>query len=158
MNQRWMPHVTVAAVIAHAGRYLFVEEETVDGLRINTPAGHLEPGETPVAGAIRETLEETARHFAPEAFLGAYLSSSRDKEGIETAWLRLAFCGTVSEVVPDRKLDTGIVRTLWLTPDQIHSSIAQHRNPMVWRCVQDHLQGRRYPLDVIQVDASALRI
>jgi hypothetical protein len=28
---------------------------------------------------------------------------------------------------------------------------------MVWRGVQDHLAGRRYPLDSLQADASALR-
>ena len=156
-TERWKPHVTVAAVIAQDGRYLLVEEETVDGLRLNTPAGHLEPGESPQAGAVREALEETARHFTPEALLGVYLSASRDVRGIETTWLRLAFCGAVSDVVPGRRLDTGIVRTLWLTPEEIRASQARHRSPMVWRCVQDHLTGRRYPLDLLQVDASALR-
>jgi 8-oxo-dGTP pyrophosphatase MutT (NUDIX family) len=155
--ERWKPHVTVAAVIAQDGRYLLVEEQTVDGLRLNTPAGHLEPGESPQAGAVREALEETARHFTPESLLGIYLSASRDVQGIETTWLRFAFCGSASDVVPGRSLDTGIVRTLWLTPDEIRASQHRHRSPMVWRCVEDHLAGRRYPLDLVQADASALR-
>ena len=45
MDTRWKPNVTVAAVIEQQGRYLLVEEETADGLRLNTPAGHLDPGE-----------------------------------------------------------------------------------------------------------------
>ena len=64
--------MTVAAVIARDGRYLLVEEDTADGLRLNTPAGHLEPGESPQDGAVREALEETGRVFTPEALLGVY--------------------------------------------------------------------------------------
>ncbi|XLM23092.1 NUDIX hydrolase, partial [Chromobacterium piscinae] len=39
-------NTTVAAVIERDGRFLMVEEETADGLRLNQPAGHLERGET----------------------------------------------------------------------------------------------------------------
>ena len=154
---RWKPRVTVAAVIEHDGRYLLVEENTVDGLRLNTPAGHLEPGETPQQGAVREALEETARHFTPSALLGVYLAASHDAEGEATTWLRIAYCGTASEPDPGRTLDAGIVRTLWLTPDEVRASQARHRSPLVWRCVQDHLRGQRFGLDAVQADASALQ-
>ena len=50
--------MTVAALIEQDGRYLLVEERTAAGLRLNTPAGHLEPGESPQDGAAREALEE----------------------------------------------------------------------------------------------------
>jgi 8-oxo-dGTP pyrophosphatase MutT (NUDIX family) len=49
--------VTVAAVFAHDGRYLLVEEQTPEGLRLNNPAGHLEPGESPLQAVVREALE-----------------------------------------------------------------------------------------------------
>ena len=75
---RWKPSVTVAAVIARDGRYLLVEDDTADGLLLNTPAGHLEPGESPQDGAVREALEETGRVFTPEALLGVYLAASND--------------------------------------------------------------------------------
>ena len=44
MDNRWRPSVTVAAVIERDGRFLMIEEETSEGLRINNPAGHLDPG------------------------------------------------------------------------------------------------------------------
>ena len=53
---RWKPHVTVAAVLEQGGRFLLVEEETSDGLKLNNPAGHLEPGESPAQGCAREVL------------------------------------------------------------------------------------------------------
>ena len=53
------PVVTVAAIVVRDGEFLFVEEETRAGVRLNQPAGHLEAGETLIAAAMRETLEET---------------------------------------------------------------------------------------------------
>ena len=153
---RWKPRVTVAAVIEQGGSYLLVEEHTSEGLRLNTPAGHLEPGETPQQGAVREALEETARHFVPSALLGVYLAASRDAGGEPTTWLRIAYCGTVSEPEPGRALDAGIVRTLWLTPEQVRASSARHRSPLVLRCVEDHLRGQRFGLDAVQAHSSAL--
>ena len=154
-SSRWKPSVTVAAVIAHEGRYLLVEEQTRDGLRLNTPAGHLEPGESPQDGAVREALEETGRVFTPEALLGVYMAASHDARGEPTTWLRFAYCGRAGEADPARPLDDGIVRTLWLTPAEIEASQALHRSPLVWRCVQDHLAGRRFALDAVHMDPSA---
>ncbi len=78
MTQLFKPSVTVAAVIARdfdgVQKFLLVEEETFDGLRLNNPAGHLDPGESPVQACTRETLEETAFHFKPSAIVGVYLS------------------------------------------------------------------------------------
>ena len=76
MDLRWKPNVTVAAIIERDGRYLLVEEHTADGLRLNNPAGHLDPGESPMDGCQREALEETGHSFQPLALVGIYLSRS----------------------------------------------------------------------------------
>ena len=151
-SRRWKPAVTVAAVIEQAGRYLLVEERTAAGLQLNTPAGHLEPGESPQAGAVREALEETGRVFTPTALLGVYLAASADAQGAPASWLRLAYCGSAGDADPARPLDEGIVRTLWLTPAEIEASRARHRSPLVWRCVQDHLRGQRFDLAAVAMD------
>ncbi|MFM2057222.1 MAG: hypothetical protein RLY71_1607 [Pseudomonadota bacterium] len=154
---RWKPSVTVAAIVEQHGRFLLVEEATRDGLRLNNPAGHLEPGESLQQGVIREALEETARHFTPQALLGIYLSRLPPDPGRDDiTYLRFAFCGTVSEVLPGLALDHGIVRTLWLSPDEVRASASRHRSPLVLTCMEDHLAGRRLPLDTITTDASVL--
>ncbi len=150
--------MTVAALIEQDGRYLLVEERTAAGLRLNTPAGHLEPGESPQDGAAREALEETGRRFTPTALLGVYLAASPDADGVPTTWLRIAYCGSAGEPEPGHALDEGIVRTVWMTPGEVQASQDRHRSPLVWRCVEDHLRGRRFPLDAVHVDGSALRI
>ncbi|MDM0019818.1 NUDIX hydrolase [Variovorax saccharolyticus] len=152
MDMRWKPNVTVAAVIERQGRYLLVEEETPDGLLLNTPAGHLDPGESPADGCVRETLEETAHHFTPTALVGIYLARSRQPEDI--TYLRFAFTGTLGAFEPARALDHGIVRTLWLTVDEIRASTARHRSPLLLQGVEDHLAGKRYPLELVRVDPS----
>jgi len=151
--ERFRPSVTVAAVVERDGRYLLVEEHTPEGLRLNNPAGHLEPGESPLQGVVREALEETACRFAPEALVGVYLARLRRGDE-DITYLRFAFCGTVGEPQPGRALDHGIVRALWLTPQEIKASRERHRSPLLWRCVADHRAGRRYPLQLLSTDAS----
>ena len=152
---RWKPSVTVAAVIERQGRFLLVEEETPEGLRLNTPAGHLDPGESPEQGCARETLEETAHHFRPTALVGIYLSRfQRAATGEDVTYLRICFCGELGAHDPQRPLDHGIVRTLWMTPDEIRASVARHRSPLLLRCVEDYLAGVRLPLSAITTDAS----
>lgn len=153
MSERWKPSVTVAAIIERDGRYLLVEEETPEGLCLNNPAGHLDRGESLLQGVAREALEETARRFEPSALLGVYMSRFQ-RPGLQQdiTYLRFAFCGTVGEAQAGRALDAGIVRTLWLTPDEIRASRTRHRSPLLLRCVEDHLAGRRYPLESLVVD------
>jgi phosphatase NudJ len=154
-TERFRPSVTVAAVVERDGRYLLVEERTPEGLRLNNPAGHLDRGESPLQGVVREALEETACHFDAQALVGVYLARlQRDSTGEDVTYLRFAFCGTVGDPEPGRALDHGIVRTLWLTPQDVQASRGRHRSPLVWQCIADHLAGRRYPLDLLSTDAS----
>ena len=163
MNTRWKPSVTVAAVITQSfdgvEKFLLVEEETRDGLRLNNPAGHLDPGESPEQGCARETLEETAFHFKPTALVGVYMSrfARVQPDGVlDITYLRFAYCGELGAHVEGQPLDEGIVRTVWLTADEIRASVDRHRSPLLIRCMDDYLAGRRYPLDMVTTDPSVL--
>jgi phosphatase NudJ len=152
---QWKTSVTVAAIVEREGRYLVVEEHTPDGLRLNNPAGHLDPGESPLEAAVREALEETARVFTPRALVGVYLSrAQRSAPPSDITYLRIAFSGDVSEPLPGRALDPEIVRTLWLTADELRANITRHRSPLLMRCIDDHRAGRRHPLELVVTDPS----
>ncbi|MGE0113506.1 MAG: NUDIX hydrolase [Steroidobacteraceae bacterium] len=142
----WKPDVTVAAVVEQEGRFLLVEEHVNHRLVINQPAGHLESNETFVEAAIREALEETAWTFVPEAVSGIYLWPHPERN---LSFLRVAFAGRVVEHQPDRHLDRGIRRALWLTRDEVVQRTAQLRSPMVLQCIDDYLAGHRYPLSLL---------
>ncbi|HUW37966.1 MAG TPA: NUDIX hydrolase [Rhodocyclaceae bacterium] len=146
MSTQWRPNVTVAAVIERDGRFLLVEEETPEGIRLNQPAGHLERGESLIAACIRETLEETAWHFVPTALVGIYLWPRPQGD---ITYLRFAFCGELG-AHEERALDTGILRALWLTPEEIAAARERHRSPLVMQCLADHRAGRRYPLELLR--------
>jgi 8-oxo-dGTP pyrophosphatase MutT (NUDIX family) len=93
MNPRWRPSVTVAAIVEKDGRYLLIEEHTPEGLSLNNPAGHLDPGESLAQACARECLEETAHPFKPTALVGVYQSrfhraAKNDKPAGEKAVLR----------------------------------------------------------------------
>jgi len=163
MNKRWKPNVTVAALIERefegVQKFLLVEEQTRDGLRLNNPAGHLDPGESPIQACARETLEETAFHFTPTALVGIYFSrfdSFQPGQAVpqDITYLRFTFCGELGEQVAGQALDEGIVRTVWLTADEIRACAAVHRSPLLLTNLEDYLAGRRYPLDIIHADES----
>ena len=141
----WKPDVTVAAVIEREGRFLLVEEHTERGLLFNQPAGHLEVDETITAAVARETLEETAWEFLPERLIGVYRWQAT---AIDTTYLRFAFAGRLGSHYAERTLDNGIVRTAWLTAEEIRANRARHRSPLVIRCMEDYLAGKSSPLDV----------
>ncbi len=142
----WKPNVTVAAVIEQDGRFLLVEEQTEQGLLFNQPAGHWEPGETLPAGAAREVLEESAYEFEPQHLLGVYHWHSTVSD---TTYLRFAFSGRILSHHPERTLDQGIVRTVWMTPDEVRATRGRHRSPLIVRCMEDYLDGKRYPMELI---------
>lgn len=158
MIKPWKPSVTVAAIIEREGRFLMVEEHTPEGLRLNNPAGHLEPGESPAQACVRETLEETTHLFRPTALLGLYLSRfqrpAADGTVVDITYLRFAFCGELGECQPGRTLDTGIVRTLWMSPHELRDSQARHRSPLLLQCLEDYLLGQRYPLELVYTHGS----
>ena len=142
----WKPNVTVAAVVQRDGKFLLVEEETETGLAFNQPAGHLEEGESLVDAVVREALEETAYHFKPTHLVGIYNWKHPAKE---VTYLRFAFAGELRGWEAERKLDEGIVGARWLTLDEVKATQARHRSPLILRCIEDHLAGKCYPLDLL---------
>lgn len=154
MKHHWKPSVTVAAVIEHAGRFLLVEEQTSEGLRLNQPAGHLEPHESLPQACTRETLEETAHEFTPTYLIGVYLwRFISPGSGAEHTYLRFAFAGNLGQKQA-RELDHGIVGTLWMTRDELAACPERHRSPLLMQCIDDYLAGQRSELDMLHTHAS----
>ena len=142
----WKPHVTVAAVIERDGRFLLVEEETDSGICYNQPAGHLECCEALTDAVMREALEETAYHFVPQYLVGIY---NWRNEAKDLTYLRFTFGGEIAGHDAQRKLDEGIIAAHWLTLGEIRALESRHRSPMILRCIEDWMAGKRYPLDLI---------
>lgn len=146
MSTIWKPHVVVAALIEQNGRFLMVEETTQRGVQYNQPAGHLEANESLLDAVVRETMEETAHRFMPEALLGVYRWRAPHHDRV---YLRFAFTGRITDFDAALSLDAGILRALWLTPAEIEALKPQHRSPMVTQCIVDYQTGTRYPLEIL---------
>ncbi len=156
MTDTWKPSVTVAAIIERNGLFLLVEEETGDGIRFNQPAGHLEPLESMTHAVVRETLEETAHDFTPTALVGMYMSRYLSAHtGVDVTYLRFAFTGDLGQY-HNLPLDQGILRTVWMSRDELSACHATHRSPLVMRCIDDYILGKRAPLSLFYTDPSAL--
>ena len=142
----WKPHVTVAALIEHEGRFLLVQERISGKSVYNQPAGHLEDGETLIDAVIRETHEESAWVFEPDSIIGIYQWRHPEKE---KTFIRATFSGKGLHHDPESELDACIEQTLWLTPEEIRNQPDRLRSPMVLRSVEDYLAGARYPLTLL---------
>ncbi|MDH5572268.1 MAG: NUDIX hydrolase [Gammaproteobacteria bacterium] len=142
---RWQPHVTVAAIIKHENKFLFVEE-LINGQKfINQPAGHLEKNESFVEAVSRETLEETGWHFVPQFLIGIYRWVHPHTQ--ET-FLRHCFTGEATHQEQNYQLDKGILRTLWLDKNELKQHPSELRSPLVSQCIDDFETGVRYPIDL----------
>ena len=142
----WKPNVTVAAIIEQDGKFLLVEEQTSQGLQLNQPAGHLEANESLLQAVVREALEESAYDFEPQYLVGVYRWHA---PASDTTYLRFAYCGRILAHYAGQALDNGIVRTLWMTPEEIRASVSRHRSPLILQCVEDYLAGKKYPLELV---------
>jgi 8-oxo-dGTP pyrophosphatase MutT (NUDIX family) len=142
----WRPHVTVATVVPREGLFLLVEEDVRGRIVLNQPAGHLDPDESLQAAAVRETLEETGWYVSLTCLLGVqqwHSSSGRQ-------FVRFTFAAEPLRHDPARPLDTGILKALWMSRDEIAAARPRLRSPMVLASVDDWLSGHRLPLDAIR--------
>lgn len=146
MTDIWAPHLTVAAVIERDNRFLLVEENSDGQIVLNQPAGHVEENESIIEAVIRETLEESGRHFVPEAIVGIYRWRSPLNH---VTYLRVAYTGQCSPRDRDISLDTDIITTHWLSYTELTQNISIHRSPLLMRCINDYLAGQRLPLNLI---------
>ncbi len=142
----WKPHTTVAAIIERDNKFLMVEELAHGKLVLNQPAGHLDPDESLITAVIRETHEETAWQFIPEAITGIYLWKHPDND---KTFLRIAFCGSCKNHNATQALDEGIQAAVWKTRDELIHQQHKLRSPMVMNCIDDYLAGKRSPLDLL---------
>ncbi len=154
MSDNWKPHVVVAAIVEQDGKYLLVEEKTDDGILFNQPAGHLDEGESLIQAVVRECFEETAHHFEPEALVGVY--RWRHPKRRNRTYLRFAFTGFITGFDPTASLDQGILRAVWMTPEEIRATSHRHRSPLLLRCMEDHLAGKAWPLELLTDFADTL--
>ncbi len=142
----FVPHITVATIIEHQARYLMVEEVSNNRIVFNQPAGHLDPDESLIEAAARETLEETGWTVEITGLTGLYLFQGEN--GV--TYQRTCFIGVPVTSEPERPLDQGIIKAHWLTLAEIESRRSSLRSPMVLECIYDYLNKPHYPLDLIR--------
>lgn len=145
---RWLAHVTVATIVEDQGRFLLVEEMSADKKQVfNQPAGHLEANETLLEAAVRETLEETGWDVELTAVTGIYLYTA-PSNGV--TYQRVCFAARPMRHHPERALDDDILGARWMTREELAAQPERWRSHLVLRCIDDYLEGERFPLALIR--------
>jgi 8-oxo-dGTP pyrophosphatase MutT (NUDIX family) len=143
----WQPHVTVAVVVERDGRFLVVEEKAEqEAVVYNQPAGQVDKDETLAEAARREALEETGWEVKLTAFLGFYVYTPAFNR--DMTYYRACYLAEAVTHHPEKPLDDGILQAVWLTRDELAAS-GRLRSPLVLKCVDDALTGKRYPLELV---------
>ncbi|MEM8844198.1 MAG: NUDIX hydrolase [Pseudomonadota bacterium] len=141
-------HITVAAIIKRKDKFLMVKEKANGLVVYNQPAGHWEVDETLIEAAQRETLEETAWEFKPEALVSIYRWKHPEKNEV---FLRATFCGEVGQHHPNQSLDDGILEALWMSRDELAAlPEIERRSAMVLQSIDDYEAGKRFDLNLLQ--------
>lgn len=152
LNPAHTTELTVAAIIERDARFLMVEEWVGGRALLNQPAGHVEPGENILAACARETREETAWGFLPNAIVGVY---KWEGNATRPCILRTVFCGACDAHAPEQALDDGIIAAHWLSYAQLAERPERLRGPLVLRALDDYLAGNRHPLHLMHhIDAT----
>ena len=141
----WLPRVTVATVVEQDGRFLMVEEDIRGEKILNQPAGHLEPGETLIEAAVRETLEETGWDIRVDYLIEF---SQWTSQASNNHYLRSCFAGTALQHHPDTVLDAGIIAALWMTRAEVAAAKDRLRSPLVLHHIDHYISGKRNNLDI----------
>ena len=141
----WKPNATVATIIERDGQFLMVEEIDNQELVINQPAGHIEDNESIIEAALRETLEETGYSVTIQHLIGIYTYLAPNGN----TYYRFCFSGEILEQVENATIDADIENVVWLSADDIEAQNKRHRSPLVIQCLQDYLNNKRFPLDLI---------
>jgi 8-oxo-dGTP pyrophosphatase MutT (NUDIX family) len=115
-------------------------------MTLNQPAGHLESGESLIEAVNRETLEETAWTFIPSNLVGIYRWQHPDNGD---TYMRFCFTGEAKQHDAEQTLDEDIHQALWLSQQEIMARQKSFRSPLVLNCLNDYLNGQRYPLTLL---------
>lgn len=138
--------LTVAAVVAHDGRFLIVEEQASGRIVVTQPGGHIEADESPEDAVIRETLEETGCHVAVDSLLGVYLWIQPQTR---QQFLRIVYVASLLSEDRTRPLDDGVHAVHWYSLDDLRRRRQSLRSPVVIRCIDDYLAGIRQPQELL---------
>lgn len=146
----WYPNVTVAAIIEHHGRFVIVHDKTKNGIKINQPAGHLDPNESLFEAIIREVKEEAGLDFIPEKLVGIYTMPANEN----ITYIRFCFKGTLKDYNQEPRPsvnDLDVVEAKWYSYEEIMNMKDKHRSQVVEQCLIDYMNGHEHPLDIIRM-------
>lgn len=139
--------VVAGAVVEKDGKIILVQEAKQPARELwNTPAGHIEKGESPLEAAKREVKEETGLDIEITGLVGVYIGKSLISPNRIVA--KIAFRGSVVGGNGQFNKDE-ILNVKWFKPSEI---LAMKDSELrgIRKEIEDFVAGKNYPTDVVR--------
>ena len=83
----------------------------------------------------------------PEALVNIYRWKHPHKDDV---YLRITYCGHVSNFHSNLSLDDGILNTAWMSREELAAlPEIERRSAMVLQSIDDYVAGKRFNLDIL---------
>lgn len=137
--------VTCSVMLERDDTLLLVQEAAPEIYgKWNQPAGHLDPGETLLACAVREAREESGYIVELTALQAIYNETTAQRQRINFCF-RARPCGEAGPVDPAE-----ILSIRWFSKDELQQlPDDQLRHPIAKQRIADWLAGQCAPLELI---------
>jgi ADP-ribose pyrophosphatase YjhB (NUDIX family) len=138
--------LTVTAVVEKNDRFLIVEKHSSGAIVVTQPGTHIKTREAPEQAVVRGALLETGCQVAVSGLLGVYLYIHPQTR---QQYLRIVYTADLVKESISRLLDEVIVAVHWYTIADIQHRSRDLRSPIVLRCIEDFIAGKRQPEELL---------
>ena len=138
--------IIVGAIVEKDGKIMLVQENQPLAYGLwNTPAGHLDVGESPIDGAKREFKEETGYDIEINGILGIYVKSFKDTNTVALKIVfRASIIGGSLVFSKDELMDVK-----WFKPTDI-LTMDDSKLRDIRKEIEDFINNRNYSLGIIR--------
>lgn len=138
--------LTVSAVVERHERFLTIEKRVSGVVVVTQPSAYIETDESPEQATVRGGLLEAGCQLAVTGVLGVYLwihPQTRQQ------YLRIVYTAELLKENVNRQLDEHIQGVHWYSLGDIRNRSRELISPIVQRCVEDYIVGKREPDDLL---------
>lgn len=139
--------IFAGVIVEHENKIYLVRDIAGHFPGYDLPGGKVLWGEEIIECAQREFFEETKFETKLTGLLGVYQRKATEDED---DYIRFIFIGKIVKSKKKIISDPNIASSGWVDVKKVETNKIKLKSPETYREIKEYLQGKRYPLDVIE--------